>query len=145
MISRYCRLVPTLVLVAVLGCSSRPDVVPVQGEAFDKDKKPATGAIIIFHPNGIKGVADIRPSATVDENGTFQPTTYSANDGLPEGDYDVTVVWTTQPKGGTLIGGGEQRSFAVDRLGNRYSDPKKPQLKASIRKGETNTLRFDLK
>jgi hypothetical protein len=133
------------VVFTQLGCSSKPDVVPVQGEAFDKDKKPATGAIIVFHPNGIKGMADIRPTATVDDTGAFQPTTYTANDGLPEGEYDVTVVWTAQPKGGTLIGGGEQRSFAPDRLGGRYGDPKKAQLKATIRKGETNTLHFDLK
>jgi hypothetical protein len=145
MLSRCCRLAPALVLLAVLACSSKPVTVPVQGEAFARDNKPATGAIIIFHPSGIQGIHDLRPSATVDDKGAFQPTTYRPNDGLPEGDYEVTVVWAAPSNGGTLIGAREQRGIPADILDGRYSDPKNTPLKARIRKGETNRLRFELK
>jgi hypothetical protein len=139
------RLALALVLLAAAACSGKPAVVPVQGEAF-KDNQPAAGALIIFHPIGVKGIDDLRPTATVDETGSFQPSTWKPNDGLPEGDYDVTVVWLEPARAGnTLIGGGERRGMVPDRLGGRYADPKKPQLRATIRKGEANKLRFDLK
>jgi len=138
------RLVPALILLAAASCSGRPAVVPVQGEAF-KDGKPVAGALIVFHPRAGQGIDQLRPTATVDEKGAFRPTTFAADDGLPEGEYAVTVVWPAPSKGDTMIRVGEGSGIAQDRLEGRYSDPKSPQLKATVRKGESNKLRFDLK
>jgi len=144
MVSRFRRKAPALVLLAVAACLGKPAAVPVQGEAFC-DNQPVAGALIIFHPSAEQGIGALRPTATVDEKGAFTPSSFKPDDGLPEGEYAVTVIWPDSAKTGSLIRSGEGGGNGPDRLQGRYNDPKNPQLTVRIHKGEVNKLRFDLK
>ena len=61
----------------------RKPVYPVHGKVVDKDGKPATGALLVFHPLG--GDADSNnPTARVEKDGSFALTTYDDADGAPK-------------------------------------------------------------
>jgi hypothetical protein len=91
------------------GCSSPPPgeaVFPVKGQLF-YNNKPATGAVVWFHPvNDLDDVTagnpakDPRPSGIVDEQGNFELSTYGVKDGAPVGRYRVSVMWTKNKGGG---------------------------------------------
>jgi hypothetical protein len=137
MISHFRRCALALMFLAAPACSSKPEAVPVQGEAF-RGKEPATGALIIFHPTGQGQLDQLRPMATVDDKGTFTPATYRPNDGVPAGEYGVIVVW---PDKKVSI---RNESGGGDRLQGRYSDPKNPKFTVQIRKGDPNKVRIEL-
>ena len=66
-------------------------VHPVRGQVFFEGK-PVAGGAISFHATGVEDHPWTKPSAEIDERGNFVVTTYRANDGMPKGKYDVTVV-----------------------------------------------------
>lgn len=135
-----------LLLLVAPGCSGRKSVVPVTGEVKTKGGQPAGGAVLVFHTaNTPLPTTGTPPTATVRDDGTFTPTTYVADDGLPEGEYVVTVYWPEKStaKGGGMIGAGEGQGGA-DRLKGRYADRTKSTLKASVKSGQDNKLSFQL-
>ncbi len=88
----------TLTLLGALGCAeSRPQVYPVKGQVYWSGK-PAAGAVVFFHPVG-KAVDsqnpanELRPTGHVEEDGTFELSTYGVKDGAAPGRYRVSVVW----------------------------------------------------
>src|SRR5262245_54543042 len=89
-----------LLLVLTCGCGAGGDeVIPVAGKVL-VNGKPAAGARIFFHPQGRSlnrrgNGASPTPMAVVSEDGAFVPTTYDPQDGLPEGEYAVTLIWPT--------------------------------------------------
>jgi hypothetical protein len=115
--------------------------------------EPAAGALIVFHPRGNDNANAVRPSATVDENGVFELTSFKAKDGAPAGDYDVAISWEVAPAAGKLadgskitgMGGVENRTIATDRLGGKYRDYRSSGLKATVKAGTNEELLFDLK
>jgi hypothetical protein len=109
-------------------------VYPVRGEVFFNGE-PASGAVIHFHPLDKEGSPAF---ATVDEEGSFELSTYGTNDGAEPGDYIVTINWREETKvdGDTING--------PDLLGERYSKPKTSTLKATVTEGENVVPRFDL-
>jgi hypothetical protein len=115
---------------------NRP-VVPVQGEVFYKGQ-PAQGAQVIFYLQNDPEPLPLNPHGKVQEDGSFQVSTYGRNDGLPEGDYVVTITWQRHK-----IQMREERAVGPDLLKGRYADPNKPRLRARIEKG-MSTLRFDV-
>ena len=69
-----------------LGCGS--DMVQVTG-MVSLDGEPLEGATVTFFRADGKG----RPAAGItDPQGSFNMTSYQANDGLPPGDYKVTIT-----------------------------------------------------
>jgi len=80
-------LVVTLTLVGG-GCGyRRPALVPVAG-AVDLDGQPVAAASLVFIPE-----AGGRPAtATTDEHGRFQVSTFGRSDGLVRGTYRVVVT-----------------------------------------------------
>lgn len=87
-------------LALATGCSrSEPDRVevhPVTGQVLFEGK-PAAGAFVVFHPKqDTPGVP--RPTASVDKQGNFTLSTYTAGDGAPQGEYAVTVVLPSMVK-----------------------------------------------
>lgn len=121
-----------------VACSSPPpEVHQVSGEVF-LDGKPASGAVVHFHPvDNAEGSAAF---ATVKEDGSFELSTYGSEDGAEAGKYRITLVWFDETQG-------EEREtiYGPDRFGDRYSNPKTSGLNATVRAGENDTLRFDLK
>jgi hypothetical protein len=127
-ILRAAKLFAPCLLLAVAACSAkppdRPPVYPVRGELL-VGGKPAVGAVVSFHPVGNPAPDAVKPQATVEADGTFRPNSFDLNDGVPAGDYALTVYW---PGGKGPIG--------PDRLKGRYSNPARPVLKVTVKAGD---------
>ena len=143
------RLVCAGLLVAlgpfVGGCGGkghRP-VVPVRGEVFVKAKgkrEPAKGARILFHIQNDDGEPlPLVPGGTVQDDGSFQVSTYAANDGLPVGEYKVTITWQK-----TKIYMGEARAAGPDLLRGKYMNPKQTPLHARVTSEGLDPRTFEL-
>jgi hypothetical protein len=72
----------------------RLPVYPAKGKLMMGDE-PVPNATLTFHPvkKFPREVAQIRPSAHTNKDGTYEVSTYGSNDGAPAGDYSVTVSW----------------------------------------------------
>jgi hypothetical protein len=142
-------LVPVLIVLSLVvsGCSGQRSAIPVTCQVKARDGKPAVGAILVFNAlDGGEGLPSNKPTATVEdkESGICKPTTWKPEDGLPEGEYGVTILWLEEPAKASMIGGGEQKGLRKDRLGDRYNDAKNPKFKIRVEKGKDNTFTFDL-
>jgi hypothetical protein len=102
---------------------------------FDKNNKPATGALVIFHPVDDSGPNPVRPLAHVDENGNFTLTTYEKNDGGPEGEYIITIEWRKSPANPFA-----SNQEGPDRLQGKFNDPKTSKLRFKITNQPENTV-----
>ncbi|QDU26932.1 hypothetical protein ETAA8_20160 [Anatilimnocola aggregata] len=90
------------------GCGrteKRIKVVPVTGKVTFAGEVPA-GATIVLHPVGKLEVADVAPSATVKNDGTFKISVYGDGDGAPPGEYVATIEWFKIVTGPNGDGGG---------------------------------------
>jgi len=132
------------------GCQESPGpkmepVVPVYGKVL-VDKRPAVGAMVMFHPLPVEtGRFDrIRSRGTVELDGSFELTTYNTDDGAPEGEYAVTVYWPGQ-RVGPPDPNDEDSALPPDKLGLRYSNPTSTPLRATVTAPETQLEPFDLK
>jgi hypothetical protein len=102
------------------------------------DGAPLVGAYVTFFaidPKDAKKTARIADGFTA-ADGTITPSTYTAFDGLPEGDYKVTFVLRQpffEPSG----------KLGVNRLPERYATTGASEVTAKVKSGK-NTLTFDL-
>lgn len=124
-----------LLFVGCGGSEERPELQPAQGKLLINGE-PAEGATVIFHPaSGTDFDArGTRPKGTVGGDGTFQVTSYQANDGIPTGDYQVGIIWLGDP----------ESDSAWDKLGGRLADPKQTGLTVSVVEGENQFEPFTL-
>jgi hypothetical protein len=137
-------IVPLLGGLAGCGGASLPQV---KGKVFFKDE-PAVGAMVIFHPVADKSYNAVKPYGTVEADGTFRLTTrdpsLGVRDGIPAGDYAVTVYW---PRASTqkLKGAAEERQEEASRLPPMYSSAETSGLKATISSSTTELDPFRLR
>jgi hypothetical protein len=122
-----------IVLLPSCSKSDRKAVYPVHGRVVDSDNQPAVGALLIFHrteadPNDLN-----KPRGYVDADGSFSLTTYTKDDGAPEGEYLVSIEWLPPPTSPFARRG-------VDRLQGRYRDPTTSGLRFRIEKQANNVL-----
>jgi hypothetical protein len=114
-----------------LSCAScghrREKVYPVQGKVF-VDGKPATGAVVFFHPESQIFTKGDQPHGVVDGEGVFHLTTYKPKDGAPSGKYKITVFWEKKPEHGDC---GEIVPLEA------YADPAASPLNAEVPKATT--------
>jgi hypothetical protein len=137
-----------LLTAAPVGCSKtedRREVFPVKGQLF-VDKKPAAGAIVWLHDvellggaPGVPGAVDPtvranepRPRGIVQEDGSFEVSTYGTGDGAPVGRYRLAIFWTKNS------GPGDDGGISL--LPVRYQDPKNSDLPIIEIKSEPNIL-----
>jgi hypothetical protein len=85
-----------LMSAAAVWLGNRPvdagaSLFPVAGQVLC-DGLPAHEAELVFHPLGQAG-RRAYPGARTGPDGRFQAGTYFDRDGMPAGDYAVTVVW----------------------------------------------------
>ncbi len=143
--SRF-RQLPSLVWIAVgvcvslcAGCSKeepRVRVYPVRGEVKYKGQ-PAVNAHVVFHPTDPN--QSFRPHAFVQEDGSFQLSSYVSNDGAPVGTYKVTINWPhTLP--GSEDASGEHEG--PDLLGGRFTDPNKSPWPVEVKPGPNELAPF---
>jgi hypothetical protein len=118
-----------LILLGVTGCDPTPKRLPVYkvtGSMF-WESKAIEGAMIIFHPqNGEALSAKLRPSAIVQKDGSFAPTNYNHGDGLPKGEYLLTIFW---PLPSNSEGAGET---SANRLPSKFDKPETSGLKVIV-------------
>ncbi len=118
------------------GSNERTEVYPVRGQVF-VDGRPASGAAVHFHP--VNQELGTPAYATVNEDGSFELSTYDTDDGVEPGDYVVTINWRKEEKiDGDMVNG-------PDLLGELYSKPNRSPLKAKVIAGENKEFRYDLK
>jgi hypothetical protein len=77
------------------------------------------------------------PRVTTDKDGAFALTTYATDDGIPAGDYVVTMQWTPPLPG-------ERERDAPDKFGGRYADPQKSNWKVTIKEGANDLPPFSV-
>jgi hypothetical protein len=121
-----------------LGCGRGPKlpVYPVQGQVFFKGK-PAHKAVVWLHPLGPSEVGTMPPRGLVAEDGSFQVSTFRANDGAPVGHYRVTISWRT-------VGSGDQEG--PEKLPPRYQHQANTELPTiEVKEGENVLPPFQLK
>jgi hypothetical protein len=126
------------VTTAIPGCTKsedRPALHSVRGFVY-YNKSPATGAQVMLHPLPLKkgDWHARRPAGRVERDGSFQITTYTLHDGVPAGEYALTVVWS-----------GEEVSPGPDLLGYRYRDAAHPLSKVIVRDADVQLEPFQLK
>ena len=136
-------------LIALVGCSSgetsRPGTVPVKAKVLFNKTTPPVGALVVFHSTNAANEKSIggKPFGKVAEDGTVMLTTYAQDDGVPEGDYGVTVDWRGPAKGGPKLSLGEEGGAGnVSKLKAKYGNPQQPALKATVKKGDANDFTF---
>jgi hypothetical protein len=135
------------VLVLLVGCEKndgRVEVYPVSGTVL-VDDRPAEGAKVVFYPlsEELKQPGMPVPYAFTGPDGGFRLRSYDPEDGAPAGEFNVSVFWP-----GASVeaenSGGEEMKEAKDRLGNRYLDPNKSGLKATVEEGGAELPPFKL-
>ena len=109
---------------------------PVRGKLM-VDGCPAPGAIVVFQGIHAGSKRTIRADGLVEGDGSFQLSTYQAFDGVPAGEYKVTVTWPTPSfdKNGR---------FGPNQLPAKYADPANSGLQAVVKDGGNEVL-FELK
>lgn len=116
-------------LLFLVGCSTPPPPagpprVRASGRCLAAANKAAAGAVLVFHRTGA-AAGELPPRASVAPDATFTVTS-ADGDGLPEGEYRVTVEWRTPGENGE-----DGRSLVADR----YTRPSSTPLKASVKAG----------
>jgi hypothetical protein len=97
--------------------------------------KPAVGAVVFFHPilQGEPGEELLvkRPMGRVEEDGSFEVSTFAVKDGAPPGQYRVSVVWQKN-----MNRGDDSESI----LPAEYMDPTTSRLPIITVAAEANVL-----
>ncbi|MCE9545413.1 MAG: S26 family signal peptidase [Planctomycetia bacterium] len=143
-----------LVIATAAGCSkSEAPRVPTnfaRGQVF-LEGKPLQGALVVLHRQGepaattgtVNGVKAAEPAPSArglsEADGRFTLTTYATGDGVPEGEYLVTVVQRPAQKNG------ESFEPGPNVLPSRYASPKTTDLRVKIAVGENELAPLALK
>lgn len=134
-----------LIIVSMIGCggsSSRQLAVHRASGTINWNGQPLEGASVQFHPvEPIKlrgSETPLTPGGQSKANGSFDVTTFKAGDGLPPGDYLVTVSCENRTKK-------DKSGEYPELLPVRYQDPDKSGLKVTIKTGTNKLDAFELK
>lgn len=112
---------------------ARKETYPVTGQVH-VDGQPAHKVFVTCHNvNEIQKQNVFKSLGLTDENGKLDFSTYESSDGVPEGEYVLTFTW------------GEwddywKRFSGPDKLKDRYADPKKSEIRLTVKKGELADL-----
>lgn len=124
---QFCLLFLSLMLA---GCSQKKDwqaeVQPVSMQVTINGVAPQ-GAFLMFNPLGdpfdTRGAV---PTGYVTDDGNVIFNTYSQGDGLPEGEFAVTIKWLSDP----------MKFDSVDRLNGAFLDVKRPAAVVEVKRGD---------
>jgi hypothetical protein len=125
-------------LVLCPGCGSSNNLYPVSGRVLYKSA-PATSATVFFYRRGAEAINEQVIMGIVQEDGSFELVCGALGKGAPPGEYDVLIEWKVvsgQSKG--------RPQHGPDRLKGRYSDPKNPRFRVTIRAERNELAPFSL-
>lgn len=138
------RVVCMVIGLALVGCgSSSKDRLPLHKAAakVTLNSEPLEGVSIVFHSvpplKAPSGKSIPAPGAESGFDGGFQVTTYRVGDGIPEGEYVVTL--SCEDRSAEPV-----RDEYPELLPSQYQDPAKSGIKVSIRAGQNNLKAFEL-
>jgi hypothetical protein len=135
------RLLAAGALAALLfGCGGNkgPRLYPVKG--FVRiNGAPAKDVNVMFTPVAPPeaGATPLSPAAVTGEDGSFRLMSFQPGDGAPAGDYLVTVIYPMNRFNKHLSG--------IDRLRDRFTNPKTSGLTARVEPTSNDLPPFDLK
>src|SRR5262245_8929704 len=90
LVRRCLALSAVLLLVVTAGCGNRPKLVSVTGKVTHKEKELTAGSIY-FHPAEGNSYQGEKPSSLLQTDGSFAMRTYPHGQGVPPGQYKVTL------------------------------------------------------
>jgi hypothetical protein len=109
----------TLVALAACGGKKLPKATPVKGKILVNGQAAKECQISLHRTSPGDPAFPATPSGVTDEKGEFQLTSYTANDGAPEGEYVVAIEW--RDRSGLSMGEFE----GPDQLGGAYANAQK--------------------
>ena len=126
-----------VVLLCVMGCgdSFPTKVYPVEGRLMIAGK-PAGGPNMVFHAIDRRIVS--RPVAITESDGSFRLMTYALDDGIPAGEYVVTIFWRDKPIRDEEPE--EEDLVKHDRSRALFGTSTKSHLRATVRHGPNDLL-----
>ena len=144
-------IVPMLVAcVALTGCGGeapipKVPVQPVAGKVFYKGK-PAANAIIRLFPVNNTDPNALRPQGLSKEDGTFDLGTYGVGDGIPPGEYVVTIIWggPKEKRSAPNPNDPDDDGGEGDFFRGRYANPRTSTIKVKVEAGTTEIPPFQL-
>lgn len=94
-VSLALRVTLAFTLVALVACGGKkfPKTSPVKGKILVNGQAAKECQISLHRTSAGDPAFPATPSAVTDEKGEFQLTSYTANDGAPEGEYIATIEW----------------------------------------------------
>jgi hypothetical protein len=98
---------------------------------------PAPNAYLVFESKPEPGKRAVRADAFAEADGSFAMSTYTAFDGVPAGEYNVTVVWRKPFYT-------EAGQAGPNLLPDRYAKAATSGLTATVKSG-VNEMIFELK
>jgi hypothetical protein len=123
------RMILLLLVCAACSSESKVRLEPVRGQVLYKDK-PLHKAVVAFHPLGDYPVHLPKPIAYTDAEGRFTMTTFKPGDGVPAGEYAITVEYRERSQSGIEKIGGK------NLLPARYSKPETSGLRCKVEEGD---------
>ncbi len=120
-------------VLLLFACGSEPEsslkLFPVRGK-LSVDGKPADGAIVTLWAINPAVKFDRVPTGYVQPDGTFAVGTTGADDGVPVGEYEVSVAWLPPDARHIFQTTGKIPASLIAR---KYNDPKKSGLKLIVK------------
>jgi hypothetical protein len=122
------------------GCGSeRKPVFPVRGKLTYRGQPMARAQVtyVLLKDGGLSRSASY---ATADANGEYRMSTYLQYDGVPPGDYVVTIRWPGARRGGN---GDDDEKVGPDQLRDAYGYAATSKLRATVHE-QDNEIDFRL-
>jgi hypothetical protein len=119
-------------LALATGCGDG-GVHPVEGLVTWKSGAPAkelAGSLVFFELSETQTSS----TGTIQEDGSFQLTTYQPNDGAPAGEHTVLILEV----GRKSLGGPDSTAIAPSKIDTRYATPATSDLRATVKPGKNN-------
>jgi hypothetical protein len=116
-----------LLMLAVVGCQQKSNVVPVRGKVL-LDGKPLTKGMIATMPSAGRGA-----NAKIQPDGSFELRTFGQNDGATVGVHRVAIVAFETP-----ANAGPESGSGPSLVPKRYTSPETSGLTIDVKPGDNS-------